>query len=456
MLVLLSWKFSLSNRESVRSEAGDAPWPPPPRIAKASMLYGQTNSLYERALRTHARHNELHGYAMHVLREEISRGYWNKLSYLHSLVVQELAKPAEQRVEWIMWTDAHTVVLNPHVPLHAFVPPPDFPTVHFVGPRTASGALCSSSFFLRAHPWSLDLLTRALAYPLLNAPADPFSPPGSGASDPAAAPSLDPDTTMDALALAAALNASAASDDPAHHHAIYPPRAWFAARPAPATMADPAGAVAAAEAAAAAAAAAGLAADAAVPAFGGEGGVVAAPPDGAAADDEEDAGVRAGALLVQFPGNGNGNGNGNGAAKWRGMSAWLDAVERERAEGPRGGGAREATARGDGSDEDEMAGSPDEQSPGASPGWSLHYDRSFYPNVVARFWDGARDARAVLAGLDRVAEKLGGNPARHPAELVRATERLRDALRWRPDRRRELDDAVWYGRWFLRAAEGSI
>lgn len=72
------------------------------RVAKVTMLYGKKNSLYERAIRSHQRHASRWGYPMHVLREDISVGFWNKPSYLLSLVIQELAKPAHERVEWLM------------------------------------------------------------------------------------------------------------------------------------------------------------------------------------------------------------------------------------------------------------------------------------------------------------------------------------------------------------------
>lgn len=71
------------------------------RISKVSMLFGQ-NEIYQRALETHRRHNEIYEYGMHVLREPITDGYWNKLAYIMSLLVQELAKPASERVEWFM------------------------------------------------------------------------------------------------------------------------------------------------------------------------------------------------------------------------------------------------------------------------------------------------------------------------------------------------------------------
>jgi len=72
------------------------------RIAKASMHYGQQNEMLERALKSHERHNEMHGYAMAVLRRSVTNGYWNKLSYLLSLVVLELGRPEMERVQWIM------------------------------------------------------------------------------------------------------------------------------------------------------------------------------------------------------------------------------------------------------------------------------------------------------------------------------------------------------------------
>ena len=74
-----------------------------PRIAKVSMLYGNPpNPSYVRALKTHRAHNERWNYAMEVLQQDITGGYWNKPSYLLSLLVRELAKPAAERIEWLM------------------------------------------------------------------------------------------------------------------------------------------------------------------------------------------------------------------------------------------------------------------------------------------------------------------------------------------------------------------
>ncbi len=66
------------------------------------MLFGQPSPHYLRALQTHFRHNERWGYAMHVLQRDFIAGYWNKPYYMLALIIQELAKPPEERTEWLM------------------------------------------------------------------------------------------------------------------------------------------------------------------------------------------------------------------------------------------------------------------------------------------------------------------------------------------------------------------
>ncbi|KAH0538100.1 hypothetical protein GP486_008800, partial [Trichoglossum hirsutum] len=67
-------------------------------ILKVSMLFGAANAIYERSVKTHARH----GYPTQVLRNEIVQGYWNKPSFLLAVLVLELAKPPEERMKWIL------------------------------------------------------------------------------------------------------------------------------------------------------------------------------------------------------------------------------------------------------------------------------------------------------------------------------------------------------------------
>lgn len=72
------------------------------RIMKVTALFGEPNELYEAAVRTHEEHDSLHGYDLKILRERIVGNFWSKPAYLLSLVVTELAKPEEDRTEWLM------------------------------------------------------------------------------------------------------------------------------------------------------------------------------------------------------------------------------------------------------------------------------------------------------------------------------------------------------------------
>lgn len=80
-----------------------------PRVYKVSMLYGETNHMYERALQSHERHGSKWGYPLDILRQDISVGFWNKPSYLMALVIRELAKPPGERVEWLMYVLFHEI-----------------------------------------------------------------------------------------------------------------------------------------------------------------------------------------------------------------------------------------------------------------------------------------------------------------------------------------------------------
>ena len=72
------------------------------RVVKVSMLYGASNSLYERALVTHRKHAERWGHRFQVLREDITSGFWNKPAFILYSVIEELSKPSDDRAEWLM------------------------------------------------------------------------------------------------------------------------------------------------------------------------------------------------------------------------------------------------------------------------------------------------------------------------------------------------------------------
>jgi hypothetical protein len=82
------------------------PWrstrhPSDTRIAKATITYAPSSN--NRSLALHAAYNAAFGYPMHVLRTPIVRGFANTLLWLQHLIVSEMLKNVEERVEWIMY-----------------------------------------------------------------------------------------------------------------------------------------------------------------------------------------------------------------------------------------------------------------------------------------------------------------------------------------------------------------
>jgi hypothetical protein len=92
----LSDQYALMNGGSGQSGASRS------SIGKVMMLYGNPTPVYERALRGHNRHNEIHGYTMHVLREQTLSEFWSKPAYVLQLLLAELAKPSPERLKWLV------------------------------------------------------------------------------------------------------------------------------------------------------------------------------------------------------------------------------------------------------------------------------------------------------------------------------------------------------------------
>ncbi|CAG8947378.1 unnamed protein product [Penicillium salamii] len=165
LAICLIWVTVISHLTLANQGPNSAPRNKLQRIAKVSMLYGGTNDMYERALRSHERHGERWGYPMHVLRQDITAGFWNKPCYLLSLVINELAQPVEKRLEWFMWVDADSIILNNEIPMEIFLPPSDLQGIHLIATQDHNG-LNTGIMFLHVHPWTINLLTETMAYPL--------------------------------------------------------------------------------------------------------------------------------------------------------------------------------------------------------------------------------------------------------------------------------------------------
>lgn len=150
---------SISQPNADRLQLGEKP-----RIGKVSMIFGDGNPVYERAIRTHELHDRIHGYRLYTLRHSMLDDVWSKPAYILHLLLRELSKPQEERLHWLFWADADTILLNPQIPLEIFLPPsPDFDDVNIVLTEDHQG-LNNGVFPVRVTQWSVDLFTAIVAY----------------------------------------------------------------------------------------------------------------------------------------------------------------------------------------------------------------------------------------------------------------------------------------------------
>ncbi|KAK2629707.1 hypothetical protein QTJ16_000527 [Diplocarpon rosae] len=132
-------------------------------ISKVSMLYGNQKPGFERAMKTHEEHNRLHGYRMHLLRHEILDNVWSKPAYILSILLQELTKPETERVSWLFWFDADTVLLNRQIPLEIFIPPAEHGDVQLLKTDDFNG-FNNGVFMVAVTSWSVELFTSIISF----------------------------------------------------------------------------------------------------------------------------------------------------------------------------------------------------------------------------------------------------------------------------------------------------
>ncbi|KAI9777141.1 MAG: hypothetical protein M1816_004910 [Peltula sp. TS41687] len=155
--------------EVVRPAAASGPFSVNRRatVGKVTIITGGPNPTYERALKTHRRHDRLHGYPLYVLRQGILESVWSKPAYILSLLLKELSRPESERLKWLLWFDADTVIMNPQIPLEIFLPPADnFDEIHLLVTNDSNG-LNNGVFPIRVHPWSVELMSAIISFPIL-------------------------------------------------------------------------------------------------------------------------------------------------------------------------------------------------------------------------------------------------------------------------------------------------
>lgn len=133
------------------------------KIGKCTSLFGAHEYGYYGALDTHVEHNQLYHYPAYVLDRSIQDDLWSKHAALLEVLLLELAKPEKDRLQWLVWFDADTMILNRRIPLETFLPPPEMSHVHLIVTKDWNG-LNNGVFYLRVSQWNIEMLAAALAY----------------------------------------------------------------------------------------------------------------------------------------------------------------------------------------------------------------------------------------------------------------------------------------------------
>ena len=72
------------------------------KIGMVTMLIGDANPTYERALRTHLRHGRIQGYETFVMRSNVLDMMYNKPMFILNILMDEMKKPFHERLEWLL------------------------------------------------------------------------------------------------------------------------------------------------------------------------------------------------------------------------------------------------------------------------------------------------------------------------------------------------------------------
>lgn len=161
---------------------------PHTRLATVTAHFGglEGNEHYAKAFTTHLEHALVHGTEVHVLCDKMIDDLWNKPAFILDLLLQEMIKPESKRLEWLVWVDRDTLILDQCRPATSFLPssihekplakwwrrneytrsedpnkPP--PEVNFLATNDMNG-LNNGIFLLRVSPWAVSLFTAILAY----------------------------------------------------------------------------------------------------------------------------------------------------------------------------------------------------------------------------------------------------------------------------------------------------
>ncbi|EGU78143.1 hypothetical protein FOPG_09814 [Fusarium oxysporum f. sp. conglutinans race 2 54008] len=155
------------------------------RIGRVTAHFGSVQEHYQKALRTHVLHSMIHDNDLEVMCTPVVDSLWNKPAFILSLLLDEMVKPAQERLEWLFWVDRDTLILDQCRPLSSFLSPHDVDEsdetedtddsepersnetkhddIHLLVTNDWNG-LNNGVFFVRVNQWAIELFSDIAAF----------------------------------------------------------------------------------------------------------------------------------------------------------------------------------------------------------------------------------------------------------------------------------------------------
>lgn len=150
-----------------------------PRLATLSVHFSKTkntDTFYQQAIRSHILHRLVHGSSLHLLCTPVVDGMWNKQAHILSVLLQEMAKPLNERLEWLFWADRDSIILDHCRDATDYLEPSNVALQRQLGklsPMKQTNLLIANDhnglnagmFIVRVDKWSIDFFSDVLAFP---------------------------------------------------------------------------------------------------------------------------------------------------------------------------------------------------------------------------------------------------------------------------------------------------
>jgi hypothetical protein len=145
------------------------------KIGKCTVINSKSDPIHLPSFDSHLRHSEINHYPIFVLDRPTTNGSWTKEAALLAVLLQEMSKPEAIRLYWLMWFDADALVINPLIPVEAFLPPAHLRGINLLVTENWN-VLNNGAFLLSVSAWSVDFLTNTLSHPSFKPDEDlPFA-----------------------------------------------------------------------------------------------------------------------------------------------------------------------------------------------------------------------------------------------------------------------------------------